>query len=234
MTEEERWQLKQFVLLCEKIKKCRYYAHLRAHKFTFTALGSVKPQTHDAIHYDEDEFRSFLTLFRKLIANRQPTCIFKVLKIVGRCNEYDRPDCREIKKYLKEAERHGSMGIESISVNEQSENERKEYTPKDIVDTLFNADIFHTDKKRQSDLEAIKRFKPQAQVALVLYALKVVLNATKLANKLEFRLGADAVVVADNGRKYHKNECLRSTRRTYLHKRDAINKGYRACKRCKP
>ena len=187
MPDSDRWASEQFIDLCEKIKTCRYFNSMTSGPHNILSFVDRKASTSPAIDYDEDDFRSFLTLFRKLMADKEPTNIFRVRNLLARYSPPDRPALSEIKRVLKKAEKDQPIGIIEIRPG----GVKKSWKPREIVDAIFNGEVFHTDRAKQSDLTRIRNFGPVAQVVFISYALKVVVSAFNVAEILRSRLDAE-------------------------------------------
>jgi len=133
--------------------------------------------------YDKDDLRSFMTLFRKLIAEKEPTNLYRVTSMLGRyVTEEERTTFREARKRLKEGEK--SFGGIHLTVGGGGEPE--EFSPKRVLDTLFNADIFHSDMDKQPALRKLE-LSPSHVLLLIPHVVGIVRLALDFAEAIRFR-----------------------------------------------
>ena len=102
---------------------------------------------------DSDLLRSFLLSFRKLISEKEPANIHKVMVILGRHgNKADRERLRRIKRELHSVG-HSIAGV-SIGMGDRT----RYFRPKEVVETLFNGVFFHNDLSRAADLDFLRHW----------------------------------------------------------------------------
>lgn len=176
--------LRKFRQVCEDIAACRFNRDLAKHdnKFTITKMpdGSERSTYPD---YDKDDFLAYLTHFRKLVAQRESTNIFRVLNIIGKsANDEDRKGIRELRQQLDTEANNPPLQLAiGTPGNEVT------YTPKQIEDILFNGQVFHTDDDRQDDLRKILDFDPLTKMAFLRYATLVCAQAWRISCVLKNR-----------------------------------------------
>jgi len=97
---------------------------------------------------DEDDLRSFLTIYRKFISNDSPVFMNKIFNI---CQLYLKDE--QIKSNLIQARQHWNdeftKGFMNLNINQ------KKYTPEEIMDLWINAVYFHDDLEKIKLLENI-------------------------------------------------------------------------------
>src|SRR5262245_42036838 len=86
LTPEHRTLLRAFVRLVFEMDQCRFVRQYRLQDHTVSCGsdhdGEAKTTAPD---YDWDDFRSFMTIFRKVgIAVKEPTYLSKIYKLIGR------------------------------------------------------------------------------------------------------------------------------------------------------
>jgi len=171
--------LRKFCKVVDEIHDCRFIRRVKVQDHSITI--DRDPSLNQIPHYDRDEFRSFATLFRKLIANREPTQLFKVMKIMKRFAPADKKDSfKEIKAELHREAEHPSLAL-AIGLP----GAEVPYTPKKICDIFFNGMIFHTDPKLQDDLAKILDFEPIVMAAFLRYSTIVINVATQYTGVIE-------------------------------------------------
>lgn len=179
LSEQEDAMLRQFCKLVDDIHDCRFICRAKVQDNTITV--DRDPSKNHIPQYDRDEFRSFATLFRKLVANREPTQLFKVMKILKRFAPDDKKDSfKSIKAELNREAEHPPL---AIAIGQPGEE--VSFTPKKICDIFFNGMVFHTDPNLQDDLAKILDFEPIVMTAFLRYSSLVVNVATRYASVIE-------------------------------------------------
>lgn len=179
LTEQEEKTLRQFCKIVDEIHDCRFIQRAKEQDHTITvdrdATKNHIPQ------YDRDEFRSFATLFRKLVANREPTQLFKVMKVLKRVAPADQKESFNGIKALLNDEADNPI----IKIAIGPPGEEVPFTPRKICDTYFNGMIFHSDPGLQNDLTKLLEFEPMVIAMFLRYASIVVNVATQYASVIE-------------------------------------------------
>src|SRR5262249_13833321 len=118
---------------------------------------------------DEDDLRSFLTIFRKFISDRELVFLYRVYNI---CQQHITSDT--VKGYLirsreiwKDALKH--TGIK-LTIN------RKEFTPEYVTDLWINGYYFHDDAEK---ITVLKSLLPHERMLVKNQFLNVVVDATR-------------------------------------------------------
>ncbi len=179
LTDETRDALRQFCKVIDEIHACRFIKQAKTQDHTITI--SRIPSVNRVPQYDRDDFRSFATLFRKLVANREPTQLFRIMNIIKPfCPVEHQGSFKEIKAELNREAEQPPIGIAIGRMGEEIN-----YTPKFICDVFFNGMIFHSDPHLQDDVARILDFEPFVMVAFLRYTSIVVNVATKYAYVIE-------------------------------------------------
>jgi hypothetical protein len=86
LTPEYRTMLRDFVRLVYEMDRCRFVRQYRQQDHTVSCgLDADGQERTTAPDYDWDDFRSFMTIFRKVgIAEGGPTHLAKIYKLIGR------------------------------------------------------------------------------------------------------------------------------------------------------
>jgi hypothetical protein len=176
--------LQKFRGVCESIKSCRFMRDLPKQQRTFTienlpdgSCRSTYPK------YDTDDFLAFLTHFRKLVADKEPTNIFKILKLVARYATQDEQGV--LKKIRKQLEAEADSPPLQLAIGPPGQETR--YSPKQIEKVIFNGQVFHTDDELQADLRRILDYEPLVKMAFLRYATIVVDDAWRTSCVLKHR-----------------------------------------------
>jgi hypothetical protein len=174
-TPQQEATLRQFCQLMDDIQSCRFICRAKTQNHNITV--DIDPTKNHIPHYDRDEFRSFATLFRKLIGNKEPTQLFKVMKIIKPHAPADKQDSfKEITRELHREAEHPfiqiAIGVPGAEVP---------YTPRKICDVLFNGLVFHSDPLLQDDVARLLDYEPMVIVSFLRYACCVINIATHYA-----------------------------------------------------
>lgn len=144
---DDQTVLKEFYDLCERISCARFYNSDTARgPFRMVENGEV---VHE-IPYDEEDFQSFVLLFRRLLLNDEPTYIYRVLKAIARLSDDDdRKDIRRVRKYLKGVEKG------TITVEIEYEGRRRSLNHREVYENIVNAKYAHGDLDRKAIYERL-------------------------------------------------------------------------------
>ena len=97
--------------------------------------------------YDDDDFRAFLTHYRKLRADREPTHLFRIMNLLKwKGNEADRTTLDYLKNEIKEEGRcwWGTM--------HPGEGYNDSWTQARLEDVIINGEVFHSDAQKKDEL----------------------------------------------------------------------------------
>lgn len=183
-TADEQSSFLRFLKICTDIRQCRFVNDLRKQKNTidFQKLPDGRWKT-EYPDYDRDDFRAFLTHYRKLVATGEDTNIFRVLKILGRReDDSERIVLKEIRKRLSS---EGRVSPIKIAIGVPGEERR--FSPEDIQNVLFNGDVFHSAAELQEDLKRINDFDIFTKMVFLRYATIVINQACQIANVITTR-----------------------------------------------
>jgi len=184
-TTEELRCLRTFYAVCTEILACRFVRNLpqQEHRLTIERREDGRTRTQSP-SYDRDDLRSFLTLLRKLLAPKEPSYIYRIINIFAK---HDPKECtaeyRQFRKALNDMER----SYAGVRISIGTDKDEKEFTPKRMLDTVFNADVFHSDASKQDDLRRLRDFSPVTRPFLVKYCIDVVNIALPFAAAIRNR-----------------------------------------------
>jgi hypothetical protein len=152
LSQSERGNLKWFCELSDTIAACRFIREFlnQPHHIFVGNLpdGTVKDEWP---RYDDDDFLAFMTHYRKLRLNNEPTNLFRIANLVAREGD---DEARELVQKIKSevnAEGGGWWGAtlkadtdEPIFLNQFA-----------VEDLTLNANVFHTDPEKKQVLDQI-------------------------------------------------------------------------------
>ena len=182
LSDQEKIDLGQFCKIVDDIFACRFYRELKDKNLSLH-FDFETPSNTRLPKFDRDDFRSFATLFRKLIAGGETTTLARTMNVLSRFAPDDKKGRhREVMKELRrEANRPpivlsiGPLGSETT------------YTPQKICDVFFNGMIFHSDPSKQDDLGRILDFEPITMVSFLRYACLVIKVSRRCVNTIRTR-----------------------------------------------
>jgi hypothetical protein len=153
LTPEHRMMLRDFVRLVYEMDRCRFVRQYRQQDHTVSGWtdsdGHLKTSAPD---YDWDDFRSFLTIFRKVgIAVGEPTYLAKIYKLIGR---YASDGLRE----RLAADRSQVMAMltgtwTGMQVGGNIDGKEVTFSVADLLDMVTNGIIFHEDPSHRRAVE---------------------------------------------------------------------------------
>jgi hypothetical protein len=180
LTELEDSTLRQFCKIVDDIHDCRFIVRAKEQNHNITI--DIDPSKNHIPHYDRDEFRSFATLFRKLIGNKERTQLFKVMKVIKRFAPADKQ--HTFKQITGQLHKEAEQPFLQLAIGKPGEE--IPYTPKRICDILFNGMVFHTDPRLQDDVTRLLEYEPMILASFLRYASCVVNVATHYARVIEY------------------------------------------------
>jgi hypothetical protein len=181
---EELVTLRKFSRICDDITTCRFVRDLPKQEHTFTVENLPDGSSRATYpEYDRDDFLAFLTHFRKLVAQKESTNIFVVLKLIGRyATDEERLVLKKVRKTL-DAEATNPPLQMAIG----PPGEEVAYTPKQIENVIFNGQVFHSADELQDDLRKLLDFDPFTKMMFLRYATILVKHAGRVVKVLKYR-----------------------------------------------
>jgi hypothetical protein len=153
LTPEHRAMLRAFVRLVYEMDQCRFIKNYRQLDHTVScgldANGEAKTTAPD---YDWDDFRSFLTIFRKVgIAVNEPTYLAKIYKLIGRyasdaLRERLATDRSEVMATLT-----GTWT--GMYVGGIIDGNEVQFSTAELLDLVTNGMVFHEDPRHRQAVE---------------------------------------------------------------------------------
>jgi hypothetical protein len=153
LTPEHRGLFRDFVRLVYEMEQCRFVRRYREQDHTVSCEvdndGVAKTTAPD---YDWDDFRSFMTIFRKIgIAVKEPTYLAKIYKLMGRyasdaLRQRLATDRQQVMAMLK-----GSWT--GMQVGATIDGKEVAFTTGELLDMVTNGMIFHENPDHREAVE---------------------------------------------------------------------------------
>jgi hypothetical protein len=99
---------------------------------------------------DEENLRSFLTIFRQFMMNDERTYLFR---IHNQCHQYVRSD--QLKDWLAESRRDFSNSLRKTELGSVVVD-GKELVPEQVMDWWINGYYFHSDTNKWKELQKLE------------------------------------------------------------------------------
>lgn len=196
ITSEDGRSFRLFVDAADKLARCRLLREVtpEAGKMTWTRETGwvLSPE-------DEDDFRSCLVLARKLLLEKEPTYLYKVLSALGKYARAEhRQELRSIKAEFQQIEETFRGVRYFIGPDEVARRFRQLssespvpgdvaahfISPKQLRETMFNSGLFHEDATYETKRELLRAFEPVATKLLFVHVFDVSRFASKLAEAM--------------------------------------------------
>jgi hypothetical protein len=150
-TSDERQRLALFCDACDKTAGSRFIRTFfdQPHHIFMGTLPDGRV-VDEYPRYDDDDFRAFLTHYRKLRLNKEPTQLFRIMNILkSKANEADRSMLDYLKNEINEEGRcwWGSM--------HPDEGYSDTLTQEHLEDLILNGEVFHSDIQKRNDLARV-------------------------------------------------------------------------------
>jgi hypothetical protein len=150
-TPEQKRQLRHFCEVCDDIAACRFINdfHSQPHHIFVGTLpdGTVKDEWP---RYDDNDFRAFLTHYRKLRLEDDTKFerIVKLVKLVSDTNDRQKLD------YFKSEIKAEGQGWWGASL-ENENGEQILFTQEEVEDLILNGEVFHTNPEKRVTLKKL-------------------------------------------------------------------------------
>ena len=180
LTPEHRTMFRDFVRLVHEMDQCRFVQQYRRQDHTISC--GVDGET-SAPDYDWDDFRSFMTIFRKIgIAEQESTFLPKIYKLVGRY-------ASDALRQRLVADRSQVMAMVNGSwtgmrVGGQIDDKEVTFSIAELLDMVTNGMIFHEDPGHR---EAVEMFMKEPRWAYLWPTIHFKIMPIKNAAVMLFR-----------------------------------------------
>lgn len=179
-TSDERRQLELFCSLCDKAAGSRFirtFFDQPLHIFVGTLPNGRVVDEYP--RYDDDDFRAFLTHYRKLRLNDEPTQLNRIINTLKwKGNSADRSILDHLKKEVIEEGRcwWGSM--------HPTEGYTEELTQEWLEDRILNGEVFHSDLEKKHQLARVTGGIPLPKAVAFLSYMRFARTALGCAQKV--------------------------------------------------
>jgi hypothetical protein len=149
LTPEHRTMFRDFVRLVHEMDNCRFVQQYRQQDHSVSS--DVDGQT-TAPDYDWDDFRSFMTVFRKVgIAERESTFLPKIYKLMGRyASDALRQRLADDRSQVIAMVKGSWTGMQ---VRAQIDGKEVTFSIGDLLDMITNGMIFHENPSHRQAVE---------------------------------------------------------------------------------
>jgi hypothetical protein len=141
-------QLELFLARVDEIRDCQLIK--KGFKSSFSFNSNLETDTFEILSFEpnEDDLRSFLTIYRKFISKGSPIFINIIFNICLQHlnNDQLRNNLVKVRKCWNEAFQKGFI---SLNLNQ------KQYSPEEIMNLWINAVYFHDDSDKIKHLESL-------------------------------------------------------------------------------
>jgi hypothetical protein len=146
MTDEQK--LKLFVRRCQELVECRIWREGGLSvRLSFAASGVTLDEP------DKDNLRSFLTLFRQMIARREPVFIETIIELAkSRLAPDHASDAQQFDEYLQKW--NSALQRSGLSIIVDGET----LSPKHVLETYIDGEYFHNDVNDREELARFAKF----------------------------------------------------------------------------
>jgi hypothetical protein len=182
MNPEEKRSLVTFCAICDELAASTFG---RQFSVALSRTYRVQPNTLSSTRvrrFHPDAFRSFLLSFRKLLLQREPAYLYRVMSILGRYGDAtDRERLRKIRRELDD------VGESVAGVGFGIGDPPRFLRPKEAADTLFNGVLFHNDEALSADVAFYWGEGSHAMLPLLHYVVFIHKQTQRLAGAIRAR-----------------------------------------------
>lgn len=165
LSDNEAKAVEVFCRICDEIDQCRFIQQARTQDHSIHwRKNDNGTEEFRAPEYNMDEVRSFATHIRKLTGPNESTHILKVANVLGKCGYPAEIKALQLAPEVLAQVEHGFW---TTTVN------GKDFNLRQIIDTIFYADIFHSDINRQDDLADLRELWPFVMMDFVRYCASI-------------------------------------------------------------
>lgn len=141
LSSDDRRRLQRFCEICERIARCRFVLDLQkqSHHIFVGKLPDGRVMD-EYPRYDDDDFRAFLTHYRKLRLSKDPTFLPRIMNIIKReGSAEDRALLDHLSSEIAEEEK-GWWG----AVSKDQSGTQLLITQREVEDLILNGDVIHS------------------------------------------------------------------------------------------
>jgi hypothetical protein len=185
---DEQEHFKAFCQTCDRISACRFVIDFpkQSHHIFVGTLPDGRV-VDEYPRYDDDDFRAFLTHYRKLRLQRECTNLYRIMNLLQKGGH--QRDRVLLKGFKKEIEMEGRNWWGAMV---HDANGKKTLVRQDkLEDLILNGEVFHSDSDKKDELtQVIANTRLTKAVALLSYmrfAMTVVRCARKTAELIRRR-----------------------------------------------
>lgn len=178
--------IRAFLFTCDEMKACGFGQQFSvAPSKAYRIQPNTPYSTRINKNIDNDQWRSFVLSFRKLVLNNDLANLNRVLNILSKYgSKKDQQRIRKIKAELKMAGQFLGYGA---SIGVEWEGEMKMVIPKDAFDTMINGSMFHNDPSRQEDMRFIRNAGIFSLGAMLHYVIFTYKQALRIESSIKLR-----------------------------------------------
>ena len=178
-TSEERQRLQLFCDICDETAKCRFLrTFFDQPQHTFMGKLNDGRVVDEYPRYDDDDFRAFLTHYRKLRLNDDPTQLFSIMNLLKReGNEADRELLDDLKSKITAEGRcwWGSM--------HPGEGYTEALTQEHLEKLILYGEVIHADTQKRNELAGITGKAPLPKAVALLNYMRFARTVLACAEK---------------------------------------------------
>jgi len=151
-TSDEFKRIGAFCETCESIAGCRFMTEFskQSHHICVGTLPDGRVMDEYPRH-DIEDFRAFLTLYRKLRLGKEPTNLFRIMDILKR--KGDPTDRAKLSHFKDEIDVEGKSWWGATLIDQAGV--RTLLSQVSLEDLILNGDVFHTDFEKRDALKQV-------------------------------------------------------------------------------
>ena len=182
MVNTERHAILAFLFTCDELKRTEFGKQF---KVVPSKTYRLQPNTVYSTKFkeiDNEQWRSFILSFRKLVLNDEIGNFNRVLNILSRYGTVSNQQrIRQIKGELKAVE-NSVAGI-TVGIGDPPNQVR----PKEVFEAMINGVLFHNDIKRQKELEFFNQAGIFAFGSMLHYVIFTYKQALRIEGAIKLR-----------------------------------------------
>lgn len=167
---EDRFIVAEYLRTCDRIfESALYSSGIKKFSISIRANSSSNGPSFEVQGPSEVELRSAMLDFRKLISDREPVFLFKVLKLLYLKFE-GRPDQHEIVKVRDHLQKtlNGEYSTINLGIRKLDSGTVDYIRAKELLDLWINGHLFHSDRSKTLKFRKIQSKSPEISYFLLL------------------------------------------------------------------